>query len=138
MARRRARERTVFLPWERQGNILRRVGLARVRPFVLGVLVLGVLLLLVVRERQRARVRSTRATILVARRAVDSYRADHEGNCPKGGLDEVVAGGYLGGVPRDAWRHPLRLVCPARRPEKPYELLSDGPDGEPGGLDRVE
>lgn len=138
MARRRSRDRSVFLPWERQGSVLRRLGLSRARPFVLGLLALGLLGLLFAHERHQARVRATRAVLLVARRGVDSFRADHDGACPKGGLDEVVAGGYLAQVPRDAWRQPLRLVCPARRPGKAYELLSDGPDGEPGGLDRVE
>lgn len=138
MARRRTRERSVFLPWEQRGSVLRRFGLSRFRPFALGVGLLVLLSLLLVREQKRAKIRSTKATILVARRGVDTYRAEHDGACPKGGLEEVVSSGYLPSLPRDAWGNPLRLVCPARRPEKTYDLLSDGPDGEPGGLDRVE
>src|SRR5262245_16292793 len=115
MARRRARERTVFLPWERQGSLLRRAGVSRVRSIAIGLVVASILLGLVVHERRRAAERSTRATLLVARRGIDSFRADHDGACPKGGLEEVVASGYLPRVPVDAWKQPLRLVCPARR-----------------------
>ena len=138
MARRRFRERTVFLPWERQGATLRRLGLGRLRPFVFGAALLGFLMVLWTRSTHRAAVRSTRATLLTTRRALDSFRADHEGQCPGGGLEELVARGYVTRVPRDAWDQPLSLLCPARHPGKTYDLSSCGPDGEPGGLDRVE
>jgi general secretion pathway protein G len=136
MARRRARERTIFLPWERQGSLLRRLGLSRARPFV-GLLAVGLLLgALWAREQQRAASRSTRATLLVTRRAVDAYRAD-KGECPRG-VEGLVAAGYLPSTPRDAWGRPIRLACPSRRAGGAYDLSSDGPDGEPGGLDRIE
>ena len=32
----------------------------------------------------------------------------------------------------------LRVTCPGRRDLKGFEVSSDGPDGLPGGLDRVE
>jgi len=138
MARRRSGERTVFLPWERQGGLVRRLGLGRLR--VAAAIVASVLALLLLgrRERKLSRERSTRATLLVVRRGVDAYRADHEGQCPKGSFDELVARGYLAHAPVDAWGRGLRLTCPSRRPDRPYDLLSDGPDGEPWGLDRVE
>ena len=138
MATRRHGERTVFLPWERQGGLVRRLGLGRIRvaaAVLLGVLVLG---MLGHREKKLARERSTRATLLVVRRGIDAYRADHEGKCPKGSFDELVSRGYLAQLPVDAWGNPVRLSCPSRRPDKPYDLVSDGPDGEPLGLDRVE
>jgi hypothetical protein len=114
------------------------VGFSRARPFA-GVLVLLLLCLwMVTRERDRAGVRSTRATILLARRAIDTYRADSGGQCPKTGWDEIVTRGYLPAAPRDAWGHVLSLTCPSRHPNKSYDVSSDGPDGEPGGLDRVE
>lgn len=106
---------------------------------VLGVL--GVVLLALVlrhRERRKAEVRTTRAELLLARRAIDAYRADHGLACPKSGWPELVAAGYLARVPEDAWARPLRLTCPSPRAERAYDVSSDGPDGEPGGLDRVE
>ena len=41
-------------------------------------------------------------------------------------------------APRDAWGRPLRVTCPGRKDTRGFDVSSDGPDGEPGGLDRVE
>jgi hypothetical protein len=71
------------------------------------------------------------------RHAVDAYLAENEGNCPPG-LEKVLDYVSFKKLPSDAWGNPLRLVCPARRADERYELLSDGPDGKPGGLDRIE
>ena len=137
MARRRT-DRTVFLPWERRGGVLQRLGVGRVR-FAVALLVLAVgLVALFHRERHGAAVRSTRARLLVTRRAVDAFRADHNGVCPARGMDELVSAAYLPSIPLDAWGRPLRLVCPSRKDGRGYDLLSDGPDGLPYGLDRVE
>jgi general secretion pathway protein G len=138
MARHRSRERTVFLPWERQGTLMGQLGFSRARPFAAGVVVLVLCLWMASRERERAGVRSTRATLLTARQAVDLYRADANGDCPKGGWDEIVSRGYLASAPRDAWGSVLLLTCPSRHANKSYDVSSNGPDGEPGGLDRIE
>jgi len=137
MASRKTGSQGIYLPWERRAGISRRLGLARLRPFFVGAVVLSLLVLLGVRERQRTGERSTRAALLVVRRALDAYRADHEGKCPKQ-LEELEAARYLVALPDDAWGRPLRLVCPSRRDGAAYDLSSDGPDGEPGGLDRIE
>ena len=135
--RRRAADRRIFFPWEGRRGILRWVRLRRARPFFWGGLALGFLVLVGVRERSAAGVRQTRAALENARHAVDAYLADHDGGCPP---DIGAVTGYTGvvGVPRDAWGSPLRLVCPARREGAAYDLMSDGPDREPGGLDRIE
>jgi general secretion pathway protein G len=138
MARRRQLERTVFLPWERQGSWLRRLGLSPARPVFFALLAAMVFGLLLVRERKRSGIRSTKATLLSVRTIVDTYRADHEGLCPKEGWEIMVRDGYLSDTPKDAWGRPLRFICPGRRKGRAYELFSDGPDGIPGGLDRIE
>lgn len=85
--------------------------------------------------------RITRASIERTREAVDAFRADHGGRCPRD-LAELTApadhAAYLSAAPVDAWKRPLRFACPGREPSRPYDLLSDGPDGEPYGLDRLE
>lgn len=137
MRRRRPAEQRIFFPWEARGGIWRRLRLGRVRPILLVLLTLGVIVVVTVRERRRAGVRQTRATLLDARAAVDGYIADHDGGCPPD-LGAVVSYGNFEQPPRDAWGRPLRLVCPARREGTTYDLMSDGPDGKPGGLDRIE
>jgi general secretion pathway protein G len=137
MALRKSSSRGIELPWERRGGIVRRLRLTRARPFVAVLLVIGLAVLLGTRERQRTGERSTRAALLIVRRAVDAYRADHDGKCPKQ-LEELESSSLLSELPSDAWGRPLRLLCPSRREGVAYDLSSDGPDGEPGGLDRIE
>ncbi|HEY2517599.1 MAG TPA: type II secretion system protein GspG [Polyangiaceae bacterium] len=137
MLRRRAESRRVFFPWERKRGYLGFLGRARARLVVGALAVLIPVILVRQREERLASVRATRATIDVADRTVASYRADHAGACPRD-LRELVSGGYARDVPVDAWGHALRLTCPGRRDPRGFEVMSDGPDGESGGLDRVE
>jgi general secretion pathway protein G len=134
---RRQREQTIFFPWERRGSFWGRRGITRARPIVAALGMGALLLLLGARERRLVGIRSTRATLAVVRVAMDAWRADHDGGCPSS-LEQLSREGYLGIDPVDAWGRPLRLVCPGRSEPDSYDLLSDGPDGEVGGLDRVE
>ncbi len=135
--RRSSEQRRIFFPWESRGGVLRRLRAGRIRPLIIGLLVIGFVVVVGVRERRRAGVRHTRAALLDTRRAVDGYMAAHDGGCPAD-LNAVVDFATLEQTPRDAWGRPLRLVCPARTEDVDYELSSDGPDGKPGGLDRIQ
>ena len=127
----------VFFPWERKRGLFGVLSRARAR-IVLGVAVV-LLLIFVVRRREEsaAATRATRASLSTAGRALSSYRAEHGGSCPRE-LGELVAGGYAYDLPVDAWGRPLRFACPGRKDSKGIDVWSDGPDGLPGGLDRVE
>ena len=133
----RPRASKVFFPWERRRGLFGVLGRARVR--LVAAVVLGLLVIVWIRAREEkaAGVRATRATITTANNAVSAFRADHAGACPKE-LAELVSGGYSQEVPIDAWGRPLRLACPGRRDPRGFDLASDGPDGVPYGLDRVE
>jgi general secretion pathway protein G len=133
-------ESRVFFPWERKRGLLGFVGRARARIVFVAVAAVVVIVVVHRREEHAAAVRSTRATITTASRAVSSWRADHTGKCPTD-LIEVVRSGYARELPQDAWGHPLRLECPSRRPASEnvdFDVSSDGPDGIYGGLDRVQ
>ncbi len=134
----RPRASKVFFPWERRRGVF---GLPmsppRVRLVVAGVLALVAFIWIRSREERAAGVRATRATITTANAAISAFRADHAGACPKE-LGELVTGGYVAEAPIDAWGRPLRMTCPGRRDPRGFDLASDGPDGEPFGLDRVE
>lgn len=140
MARRRRFEPRIFFPWEGRGGIAHTLRLARVRPLLLVLLVVSFLLWVGFRERRLAGVRLTRATIESTRRAVDRYRAEHNGACPPNLAALVLPGkpGKSGTEPLDAWGQRLRFICPGHRDNSSYELISDGPDGLAGGLDRIE
>ncbi len=133
----RARTSNVFFPWERRRGLFGLASRARVKLVVLVTLVLAFVIWIRGREANAANVRSTRATITSASNAIASYRADHGGKCPPS-FDDVVHGGYARDMPIDAWGHPLRLTCPGRRDPAGFDLESDGPDGVPGGLDRLD
>lgn len=132
----RATSRAYF-PWESRGGVLRRLGLARARPAAAALGLVVFVVVIAFRERERAGVRQTRAILAAASRAVEVHLADHDGRCPPDLATAVRAAG-LEGATVDAWGRPLRLVCPSRSEGKPFDLLSDGPDGKPLGLDRIE
>jgi general secretion pathway protein G len=137
MPARRASETRIFFPWEGRGGLRRYFAFGRVRPLIYAAALLTALVWIGVRERRDSGIRQTRATLLDMRRAVDTYIADHEGGCPES-LDAARAYARLEEPARDAWGRPLRLVCPSDVPGLEYELMSDGPDGKPGGLDRIQ
>ncbi len=137
MRRRPPSEQRILFPWEVRVGFLRWLLIGRLR----AVLALGFGLLVVVtiaaRERRRAGIRETRATLVDMRRATEAYIAEHQGACPTR-LDDVLPYTRRQRLPLDAWGNGLRLTCPGKQPNSDFELTSDGPDGEPGGLDRIE
>jgi general secretion pathway protein G len=130
-------EPKVFFPWERRrglGSVLRRGGARRAIAIAAALGAFGLLRAVEVRASE---VRATRAAITTLTEAVAAWRADHDRACPSS-PGELVAQGYLRELPRDAWGHPLRVTCPGRRDPHGFDVASDGADGQPGGLDRVE
>ena len=137
MLRRRTESHRVFFPWEKKRGALGVLGRARARLIVGAAVVLLLVVTVRRREERLASIRATRASIDVADRSIASYRADHGGACPRD-LGELVAGGYSRDAPVDAWGRPLRVACPGERDPHGFYVYSDGPDGLPGGLDRIE
>ncbi len=137
MRRRWTSDARILFPWEGRRGFSRLRGLGRLRPVFVGLAVVGLVVVIGVRERRKAGIRHTRAVLIDVRRAVDAYLAEHDGACPPA-LTDVLPFTHMQEVPADAWGQPLRFTCPARLGQKRYQLMSDGPDGKPGGLDRVE
>ena len=133
----RSSEKRSFFPWERRGGLFRRLGLYRLGPLAIASCLIALLALVVVRERRQAGVRRTRALLLDVRQAVDAYLADHKGQCPDS-FAALADYGAFRGTPKDAWGNPLTLICPGAEPGEAYRLISAGPDGIAGGLDRIE
>jgi hypothetical protein len=137
-AKHRPSDRRILFPWEGRGGLRRFIELGKIRPIALGLVIAFVLVLIGVHEHREAGIRRTRATLLGVRPAIDAYMADHDGGCPPslGALPEAYA--RFKDPPVDAWGKQLRLICPAEKLGKSYVLESGGPDGEPGGLDRIQ
>ena len=132
----RAEVRVLF-PWEGKGGFRRWIGLGRMRPFLLGFMVIGFVWVVGTRERRATGLRTSRERLLEVRQGVDRFMAENDGQCPPT-LAKVAEFMPHESVPTDAWGQPFRFICPSSRPGYDYELMSDGPDGEPGGLDRIE
>jgi general secretion pathway protein G len=137
MRRRQRRDQRILFPWELRVGFLRWLLVGRLRAVAAVVFVGGVVITIVHRESRAAGIRETRATLVDMRRAVDTFLADRDGACPAR-LEDVLPFTKRATVPRDAWGNPLRLICPGKQPGVSFELMSDGPDGVPGGLDRIE
>src|SRR5579884_1034479 len=130
-------EPTVFFPWERRRGLGSFFMRARARQVLLVAFAAGAFAWALRHHKRVADVRATRTTITATIGAIAAWRADHDLGCPAS-LADLVASGYLSELPRDAWGRPLRVVCPGRVDRQGFDVSSDGPDGEPGGLDRVE
>lgn len=130
-------EGRIFFPWEVRGGLRRFLALGRVGPLVLVGLASSFVYFTLGRERLAAGQRQTRVGLDLLRPALVRYLAEHEGACPAK-LEEVLPFLRRPELPKDGWGRPFRLVCPTEVPFVPFILMSDGPDGLPGGLDRIE
>lgn len=137
MRRRRQTQQRILFPWDVRVGALRWLLVGRFRSVLTVGGLVGFVTLVAARERSRSGERQTRSAIYDVKQAIDAYMAEHDGACPSS-LDEVAAFAKRGAIRRDAWDRPLRITCPGRQPGSAYELTSDGPDGIPGGLDRIE
>ncbi len=132
-----SKERRIFFPWEGRGALRRFFARGRVFSILVVVFIVGTVFAMVGKERHAAGVRRTIRALSATRPLVERYLLQEEGRCPDG-LDQVGEAFGVETLPKDGWGRPLRLVCPSHRPGKTYVLMSDGPDGKPGGIDRIE
>jgi general secretion pathway protein G len=135
--RSRRHEPRVFFPWERRRGLRSLFRRARGRQALLVVCGVAGFWVLSHLERKSADVRATRSEITSTINAIAAWRADHDQSCPAS-LADLVSGRYLSELPRDAWGRILRVSCPGRRDPRGFDVSSDGEDGEPRGLDRVQ
>lgn len=129
-------DRRIFFPWEGRGTLRQYFSVGRVGPVVLLSGLLSFVLWVGHAEQQAAGERLTLLAISRLRGPVERFLLAHEGRCPS--PSQLQAEARLEAWPVDGWGKPIRLVCPSEREDSPYLLMSDGPDGEPGGLDRIE
>lgn len=134
---RETKDRRIFFPWEGRGGLRRFISVGRVGPFVFLSVLVAFVVWVGVRERHAAGERETWVGLESLRNAVARYIVEQEGSCPPS-LEAVTDFLPRPELPRDGWGRPFRLVCPSDRPGYDYVVMSDGPDGEPGGLDRIE
>ncbi len=132
-------------------NMRTRNGFTLIEVLVVLVIVMGlagIVTVNVVRHQSESRVKTAQLQIAQLEQALQSYHLDH-GRFPTQaqGLSALVrvpttppipsnypAEGYLARsrVPLDPWGNPYIYLSPGRQNE-PFEIISYGSDGEPGG-----
>lgn len=137
MAKQRIADSRIFFPWESHGGMSRWVGFGRLRLILVFAGLFGAILVIAGRERRQAGTRQTRAILQETESAVEAYMAEHDGGCPASPAD-VAIHMKRQVLRHDAWGQPPRIICPSRQVGVGFDVVSDGPDRIPGGLDRVE
>jgi type II secretory pathway pseudopilin PulG len=131
--KRRFRDSTIRLPWERENRWLPDV-LSGGRWWLLlaSAFVLGFVVVSYRAADNRARTRATRAAIAEARRAVAAFVAEL-GRCPHSTVELVhppkAGAHYLNELPVDGWGRPLYVRCPGSNSRDVAEVISAGPSG---------
>jgi len=119
---------------------------------LLVLVILGVLAAIVVPKfsgrTEQARVTAATSQIATFSTALDAFEIDN-GYYPKGrnGLQDLVTqprdaqswkGPYLKNeIPNDPWGNPYTYECPGKNNPTSYDIMSNGPDGRPGGDDDI-
>ncbi|HEX2675302.1 MAG TPA: type II secretion system protein GspG [Polyangiales bacterium] len=129
----RRKRQPILLPWEREHAWLGELASGRRwRTVLVFGAVLGLLVLAYRAADRRARIRTTRAAIAEARRAVDAFVAEL-GRCPRSTVELVhppkTGAHYLDSVPVDGWGRPLYIRCPGHDHRDLAEVVSGGPNG---------
>jgi hypothetical protein len=133
MNRRRLRNRSILLPWERRSAWLAQLGFRRrLGAALISAVVLGLLSIAYHAADERTRIRATRAAIGEAQRAVGAFVAEL-GRCPHSTVELMhppkAGAHYLNELPVDGWGRRLYIRCPGRTPDTAAEVISAGPGG---------
>jgi hypothetical protein len=142
MAKKRTEPRRIFFTWETRRARMAFFSRRWFRIVVTSAFVGWILWILVGVESRHRATFATRATIASVMQATESFRADHDGNCPLS-LAELVTPGngqepYLARLPEDGWGRAFRFRCPGRKHPRSCDVVSGGPTGNFDGPDQVE
>jgi len=91
-------------------------------------------------KAEQARIKLTVTKMRTLQSELQSYNFDH-GTFPTtgDGLTVLVnASGVKDTILTDEWGHPFAYYAPTNDPERPYDLISDGPDGIPDTEDDID
>jgi general secretion pathway protein G len=119
---------------------------------LLVVVIIGILAAIVVPKlagrSEDARISAAKGDLAAFRTALSAYEVDN-GRYPSGDLQALITkpadaknwkGPYIDRteIPKDPWNNPYVYLFPGVRNEKSFDLLSAGPDGQPGSEDDIE
>lgn len=91
-------------------------------------------------QAEQARIDLTVVKMRTLNNNLTSYSFRH-GSFPTSdqGLDELITAGYVQqAMLNDEWGNPFAYYAPTNDPARPFDLISDGPDGIPDTEDDID
>ncbi|MBV1858715.1 MAG: type II secretion system protein GspG [Nannocystaceae bacterium] len=97
-------------------------------------LVMGGVGLMAFNSFKQAQTDTARKDVVQIQQAVEMYRTQKRGKCPKT-LQDLKASGVAAKVSKDPWGNDYEIKCPGEKTS--VDVISAGPDGEVGTEDDV-
>jgi general secretion pathway protein G len=97
-------------------------------------LVLGGVGIMAFNRFQDAQLDTARTEVIKIRGAIETYRVNKRGKCPKT-MEDLKAAGFIDKVAKDPWGTTYEFKCPGEKDQ--IDVVSAGPDGEMGTADDI-
>jgi general secretion pathway protein G len=97
-------------------------------------LVLGGVGIMAFNAFKDAQTDNARKDVVQIQQAVEMYRTQKRGKCPKN-LQDLKAAGIASKISKDPWGNDYQIKCPGEQTE--VDVISAGPDGEVGNEDDI-
>lgn len=97
-------------------------------------LVLGGVGIMAFNRFQDAQLDTARTEVIKIRGAVETYRVNKRGKCPKT-MEDLKAAGFIDKVAKDPWGTTYEFKCPGEKDQ--IDVVSAGPDAEMGTADDI-
>lgn len=97
-------------------------------------LVLGGVGIMAFNRFQDAQLDTARNEVVKIRGAIETYRVNKRGKCPKT-MEDLKAAGFIDKVAKDPWGTTYEFKCPGEKDQ--IDVVSAGPDGEMGTADDI-
>ena len=97
-------------------------------------LVLGGVGIMAFNRFQDAQLDTARTEVVKIRGAIETYRVNKRGKCPKT-MEDLKAAGFIDKVAKDPWGTTYEFKCPGEKDQ--IDVVSAGPDAEMGTADDI-
>jgi len=100
-------------------------------------LVMGGVGVVAFNQFKKAQVKQAQTDIRELKAAIQHWMLDNSGeSCPKT-LQELYSQKYITKAPRDPWGQDFVYACPGQTPGEDFDIVSKGPDKQPGTDDDI-
>lgn len=121
----------------RGGATARQLGMTLIEIMVVVAiisLIMGGIGLMAFNRFQDAQLGTARTELTKIKGAIETYRVNKRGKCPKT-MEDLKAAGIIDKVAKDPWGTTYEFKCPGEKDQ--VDVVSAGPDGEMGTSDDI-